>query len=60
MTGKRKFRFKLIVAEDDAETVLDAIGDMLDKLKIRREFNDITMEEVTTADDPTRLPGIGF
>jgi hypothetical protein len=56
MAEQRHFRFKIIVNEDEAEDVLDALQAVLNSLKTRRTLNDITVEEVTDADDPMRLP----
>jgi hypothetical protein len=57
MAEQRRFRFKIIVSEDETEDVLDSLQGVLNSLKTRRTLNDITIEEVTAADDPTRLPG---
>ena len=56
MAEQRRFRFKIIVGEDDAEDVLDALQGVLNSRRTRRTLNDITIEEVTETDDPTRLP----
>ena len=57
MAKRRKFRFKAIISEEEAEELLDALQDVMNGLKTRRRLNDITIEEVTEADGPTRLPG---
>jgi hypothetical protein len=53
MAEQRRFSFKIIVSEDEAEDVLDALQGIMNGLKTRRTLNDITRSPRRTT---RRLP----